>query len=85
MTLKKKIAAALALVLVAGASAGVWMIGGPSIVIGMLRYDQRQEGKLKVGDMAPDVELLSLDGARKEKLTSQFGDKPLVLMFGSFT
>ena len=45
------------------AAAGVtYMIGGPRNLIGMLRYDQRREGDLKVGDRAPDVTLLALDG-----------------------
>ena len=32
---------------------------GPANVIGMLRYDQREEGTLRVGDRAPDVLLLA--------------------------
>ena len=40
-----------------------YMIGGPRNLVGMLRYDQRQEGTLKVGDRAPDVGLLALDGS----------------------
>jgi hypothetical protein len=57
---------------------------GPRNVIGMLRYDIRQQGKLVVGDRAVDVELSTLDGARVhllDKLTS----KPTVLILGSFT
>ena len=58
---------------------------GPRNVIGMLRYDQRQEGKLKVGDAAPDVALLALDGVTPVRLKDSVGGKPLVLVFGSFT
>jgi peroxiredoxin len=51
----------------------------------MLRYDTRQEGKLKVGDRAPDVALLALDGKTPVKLSEKLGGRPTVLVFGSFT
>jgi hypothetical protein len=81
---KKQVAAAVALVLLAGAAVVVWKIG-PRNLIGMALYDQRQEGRLRVGDLAPDVELFAGDGARRERLSRQLGDRPLVLIFGSFT
>jgi hypothetical protein len=62
-----------------------YMVGGPRNVVGMLRYDQREEGTLKVGDRAPDVGLVSLDGATPVRLAEQLGGKPTVLVFGSFT
>ena len=62
-----------------------YMVGGPRNLIGMLRYDQREEGTLKVGDRAPDVRLVSLDGKTPVKLADQLGGKPTVLIFGSFT
>ena len=62
-----------------------YMIGGPRNLIGMLRYDQRQEGSLRVGDRAPDVTLFALDGKTPVKLSSELGGKPTVLVFGSFT
>jgi len=62
-----------------------YMVGGPRNVVGMLRYDQRVEGTLKVGDRAPDVGLVSLDGATPVRLAAQLGGKPTVLVFGSFT
>jgi hypothetical protein len=62
----------------------VWSFG-PRNVIGMLRYDQRQEGRLKVGDRAPDADLLALDGVTPVRLKDSIGGKPLVLVFGSFT
>jgi hypothetical protein len=71
-------------IIVLGAGALVWMIG-PRNVIGMLLYDQRREGSLKVGDAAPDVTLVGLDGASETKLATRFGKQPLVLIFGSFT
>ena len=62
-----------------------YMIGGPRNLIGMLRYDQRQEGTLRVGDRAPDVSLYGLDGTTRVPLSSELGGKPTVLVFGSFT
>jgi len=52
---------------------------------GLLRYDARQEGALKVGDRAPDVALVALDGASHVRLADRIGQRPLVLTFGSFT
>ncbi|MDI1477313.1 hypothetical protein [Polyangium sp. y55x31] len=84
MTRTKKALVAVAALLVAGGAAFVgWM--GPRNVIGMLRYDQREEGRLRVGDAAPDVELVALAEGRREKLAGYIGEKPLVLIFGSFT
>lgn len=62
----------------------VWQIG-PSNVWGMLRYDQRREGTLKVGDLAPDIALHRVDGSGVVRLAESIGEKPLVLVFGSFT
>lgn len=72
---------ALALLALAGAA---WMIG-PRNIIGMLRYDQRREGRLQVGDRAPDVVLAAIDGGPALRLSSWMTGKPLVLVFGSFT
>jgi hypothetical protein len=82
-TTKKLIAAGAAVVLVAGIV--VLARIGPRNVIGMMRYDQREEGRLKIGDAAPGVELLSLDGSRGEGIAAHIGERPLVLIFGSFT
>ena len=56
---------------------------GPRNVIGMIRYDQRREGDLKVGDRAPAAMLVSLDGKSRAPLFA--AGKPTVLVFGSFT
>lgn len=58
---------------------------GPSTIWGMLRYDTRKEGALKVGDRAPDVTLLALDGTTRVALKERIGKRPLVLVFGSYT
>jgi len=78
----KKIVLAIAALLVLGAGVMVAKIG-PRNVIGMIRYDQRREGDLKVGDRAPAAMLVSLDGKSQSPLFS--ADKPTVLIFGSFT
>ena len=48
------------------------------------KYDIRRDGDLRVGDAAPDLELLRVGGG-----TARFSDywagKPLVLVFGSYT
>jgi len=58
---------------------------GPRNVIGIIRYGHTEEGNLFVGDRAPDVALLSLDGKSEGRLLDAVGPKPLVLIFGSFT
>ena len=80
---KKILLTAIALLVIAGAVV-VWKIG-PSNIIGMLRYDQRREGDLKVGDRAPDVLLHTLDGQSQTSILARPESQPLVLVFGSFT
>jgi hypothetical protein len=84
MRLWKKVLLGAGLLAGAAASLAAWKIG-PRNLIGMLRYDQRQEGKLKVGDLAPDVALVALDGSTPVHVAESIGHKPLVLVFGSFT
>jgi peroxiredoxin len=42
-------------------------------------------GNLKVGDRAPDVRLVALDGTTRFHLRERVSGRPLVLIFGSFT
>jgi hypothetical protein len=49
------------------------------------KYDIRSEGILQVGDLAPDLELERLDGTGKVRFSELHGEKPLVLLFGSYT
>ena len=79
----KKVVLAMAALVVAAAGVMVAKIG-PRNVIGMIRYDQRRDGDLKVGDRAPAAMLVSLDGKSHEPLLGD-RDKPTVLIFGSFT
>jgi hypothetical protein len=84
MKLWKKILLGIALLVLTAGGLMAWKIG-PRNIVGMLRYDQRKEGSLKVGDRAPDVALIALDGKTPVHVAESIGDKPLVLVFGSFT
>ncbi|MGH9661301.1 MAG: hypothetical protein ACRD96_22320 [Bryobacteraceae bacterium] len=44
-----------------------------------------REGNLKPGDAAPDFSLLTLDRGGRVRLSSFRGDRPVVLVFGSYT
>jgi len=83
MSRKHVLFAAGAAIVAAGAFV-VWKIGGPGMVLGMLRYDERREGTLRPGDPAPDVTLETLSGDAV-RLATYFGRRPLVLVFGSYT
>jgi hypothetical protein len=81
----KKILIVFALVVVAAAIGFVAMIG-PRNLIGYIMYGgQAREGNLKVGDLAPDVALVALDGVTSRTLSEWIGPSPLVIVFGSFT
>jgi hypothetical protein len=81
---KKQVLAGLGLLVLLAAGSVVAYIG-PRNLIGIARYDTRREGELKVGDRAPRVELVALDGASRVQLGEQLHGRPLVLVFGSFT
>jgi len=63
------------------------MAGGPKDAIEMVRFalPHMHLGKLKVGDSAPDVQLVALDGATRFQIRERNKGRPLVLIFGSFT
>lgn len=48
-------------------------------------YDIRSEGVLKVGDLAPDLELERLDRGEPLRLSEVYRRQPVVLAFGSYT
>ena len=78
----------VALGLLIAAFAGLsLMAGSPKDALYMLRYalPHMHRGNLKVGDDAPDVRLLALDGESRFHLRERTGPRPLVLFFGSFT
>ena len=54
-----------------------------TVVAAMSRF--RRPDSLRVGDPLPYLELLRLEDAERVPLRSQLGDRPLVLVFGSFT
>jgi hypothetical protein len=87
MRFLKWAAVIVGILLVAAVALGSWMMGGPRNLVGFLRYGtQRTEGKLKVGDRAPDVSLVALDGKGSVRLAeAAAAGKPLVLVFGSYT
>lgn len=63
---------------------GLLLAGGP--VQGQRGPEDRpREGNLKVGDPAPDFTLKTLDGKSEVKLSSHRGQRPVVLIFGSYT
>jgi hypothetical protein len=64
-----------------------YITGGPRNVYPFLRYapPNWHRGDLRVGDIARDAQLFSLDGQSKFHLRDRFREKPLVLVFGSYT
>ncbi|HSD72360.1 MAG TPA: hypothetical protein VLE54_06200 [Thermoanaerobaculia bacterium] len=85
MRLWKKLVLAVLGAVALVAALFVWKVG-PRNVYGLVRYGtQRREGDLKLGQPAPDVSLVSLDGKTRVRLVDSTGGKPLVLVFGSYT
>jgi len=63
------------------------LAGGPKNAFQMLRFTlpNMHRGKLKVGDNAPDITLVALDGASRFHILERKHGRPLVLVLGSFT
>lgn len=76
-----------AVILAIGYGALSHFTGGPRDAYEFLRYalPQWHRGDLRVGDRAPDVRLVSLDGQTTFHLRDRIGARPLVLIFGSYT
>jgi hypothetical protein len=64
-----------------------FMAGSPKDVLYMVRYalPYMHRGDLHVGDNAPNVTLVALDGSSRFQLRQELHGRPLVLVFGSFT
>jgi hypothetical protein len=63
------------------------MAGSPKDAYGMVRYalPHMHRGTLKVGSDAPDARIVALDGLSRFHIRERTHDRPLVLVFGSFT
>jgi hypothetical protein len=75
-------------VLLVGAFAVLsYMAGSPKDVYGMVRYalPPMHRGRLKVGSDAPDARIVALDGVSRFHIRERTHERPLVLVFGSFT
>ncbi len=80
-------AGGVALLLLAGFVFLSFMAGGPKDVYGMVRYafPHMHRGTLKVGSDAPDARIVALDGVSRFHIRERTHERPLVLVFGSFT
>jgi len=64
-----------------------YMAGSPKDAYGMVRYalPHMHRGTLKVGGDAPDARIVALDGVSHFHIRERTHQRPLVLVFGSFT
>jgi len=72
---------------VAAFAALSYMAGSAKDAYGMVRYalPHMHRGTLKVGSDAPDARIVALDGVSRFHICQRTHDRPLVLVFGSFT
>jgi hypothetical protein len=72
---------------VAAFAALSYIAGSPKDAYGMVRYalPHMHRGSLKVGSDAPDARIVALDGVSRFHIRERTHDRPLVLVFGSFT
>jgi hypothetical protein len=63
------------------------MAGSPKDAYGMVRYalPYMHRGKLKPGDAAPDAPLLALNGKEQFRIHDRISNRPLMVVFGSYT
>ncbi len=80
-------AVSVAALLLAGFVFLSFMAGSPKDVYGMVRYafPHMHRGTLKVGSDAPDARIVALDGVSRFHIRERTHERPLVLVFGSFT
>ena len=79
----------ISVVVIAAVSTGSFFLarreGQKRGLIKLGKYDIRSEGTLQVGDLAPDLELERRDGSGRVRFSQLHSDRPLVLLFGSYT
>ena len=81
----KRILLAFGVLMLVTVAVAFWL-DVPRFVIGLMTYGrQAREGTLGVGDPAPVVSVYELDGVSSRELGEQTFERPLVLIFGSFT
>ena len=85
--LLKWVGGTLAALLLVAFGALCYMAGSPKDAYGMVRYalPHMHRGTLKVGSDAPDARIVALDGVSRFHIRQRTHDRPLVLVFGSFT
>jgi hypothetical protein len=68
---------------------GAIMSRVPGVAMVLLPFEplwmSARAGKLSVGDAAPDFELPTLDHRRVIRLSDEYRQKPVALIFGSYT
>lgn len=87
--MKSKVRSIVILLVIIAVSTGTFFVARREAqkrnIIKIGKYDIRSEGLLQVGDLAPDLELERLDGSGRVKFSQLHSDRPLVLLFGSYT
>ncbi len=48
-------------------------------------YRESEPERLNVGDIVPDINFLAVDGKSQHRLSQLIREKPVVLIFGSYT
>ncbi len=48
-------------------------------------YRESEPERLNVGDIVPDINFLAVDGKSQHRLSQLIKEKPVVLIFGSYT
>jgi len=61
----------------------------PGVAMAVLPFEplwmRVRAGTLKAGDTAPDFDLPTLDRSRHVRMSDEYRDRPVVLIFGSYT
>ena len=68
---------------------GAIMANVPGVAMMVLPFEplwmRARQGNLRVGDQAPDFALPRLDGSGAVRLSAELRERPVVLIFGSYT